>query len=328
MFNRFERWWCLVCFMAVMAGARPAAAHDVDSASLTLTEVAEGRFRVVFHTGSSTLERELTSPAQFPEPCRYDRGELTCGERGLTGKLEFPWLEGTSTRLFLEIEWLDGRRLLRAASKSSPTLAVYGAPTSRGGWSAWPVLSDYTVLGLEHILIGIDHVLFVIALTLLVRRPRTLLATITAFTLAHSLTLASTVLGWVEVPAPPLEAAIALSIVLVCAECARPSASLTARAPWLIAFAFGLLHGSGFASALLAVGLPEGHTAAALFSFNVGIELGQLGIIAAVLGLRWLARRLQLHRDWTRRGAVYLMGSAAGYFCVERVAAVFRAAGQ
>src|SRR5204863_3481547 len=123
--------------------------------------------------------------------------------------------------------------------------------------------ADYVRLGVEHILTGYDHLLFVVALTLLVRKRRPLVATITAFTVAHSITLASTVLGLVSVPSAPVEATIALSIVLVCAECLRPGDSLTRRAPWLVAFSFGLLHGMGFASALAEIGLPEKHIPAA-----------------------------------------------------------------
>src|SRR5262245_29938815 len=160
------------------------------------------------------------------------------------GTIQFPWLEGTTTRLMVEIDWLGGARQLRIATASARTLAVYGGAGGVG--SLKPVVADYTRLGVEHILTGFDHLLFVVALTLLVRRRRPLVITITAFTVAHSLTLAATVLGLVTVPTAPVEAAIALSIVLVCAACLEPTAdaeSLTRRAPWLIAFAFGLLHG-------------------------------------------------------------------------------------
>jgi hydrogenase/urease accessory protein HupE len=159
------------------------------------------------------------------------------------------------TRLMVDIQWHGGTRLLRVVTTSNPSLTVYGSSAS--GWASLkPILVDYSWLGVEHILGGFDHLLFVLALALLVRGRRMLLLTITAFTLAHSLTLALTALGLVSVPIPPVEAIIALSIVLVCAEVAKPTESLTTRAPWLVAFAFGLLHGFGFASALLEIGLP------------------------------------------------------------------------
>jgi hydrogenase/urease accessory protein HupE len=233
----------------------------------------------------------------------------------------------------VEIEWQGGARLLRIVTASARTLTVYGGE----GGSLRPVVVDYTRLGVEHILTGFDHLLFVVALTLLVRRRRALLATVTAFTAAHSLTLAATVLGLVSVPSAPVEATIALSIVLVCAECLRggetPAGadSFTRRAPWVVAFAFGLLHGLGFASALMEIGLPEKHIPAALLCFNVGVELGQLLVIGtAVLGGRMMAQRIHagqaagaLRRAWLRRGVIYAMGATAAFWSLDRVAAVF-----
>ena len=298
-----------------------ARAHAIDSASFSLREVAPGRFSVNFRAGSKTLELEQVAPARFPAPCQMDGAYLECGPTGLAGRIEFPWLEGTLTRLMVEIEWQGGSRLLRIVSASAPQLTVYGIPGS-GLWALKPIFIDYARLGVEHILTGYDHVLFVIALALLVRNRRRLIATITAFTVAHSLTLASTALGLWSVPSAPVEATIALSIVLVCAECLRPSASLTQRAPWLVAFVFGLLHGLGFASALVEIGLPEQHLPAALFSFNVGVELGQLLVIGAVLALGALAAR----RRWPRalgRVVVYAMGGVAAYWSLDRMLAVF-----
>ena len=181
---------------------------------------------------------------------------------------------------------------------------MYGGATA--GWrSLLPICRDYTKLGIEHIITGFDHLLFVVALTLLVRRRRQLLATVTAFTFAHSISLALTVLGLVSVASPPVEAAIALSIVLVCAECLRPTHSLIQRAPWVAAFAFGLLHGLGFASALLDLGVPERHVPSALVCFNLGVEIGQIAIITAVAAVQTLARSLlagQSRMRWCCRG--------------------------
>jgi hydrogenase/urease accessory protein HupE len=302
--------------------ARPARAHEIDSASLSLTEVAQGRFLVRFHAASLSLQREAVAPAVFPEPCRMDGAYLDCGPAGLVGPIQFPWLEGTLTRLMVEIQWRGGSRLLRIITASAPTLTVYGVPAS-GLLSLKPIVVDYTRLGIEHILTGFDHLSFVIALAILVRSRRQLVATVTAFTLAHSLTLACTALGLLSVPAAPVEAMIALSIVLVCAECLRPAESLTQRAPWLVAFAFGLLHGLGFASALLEIGLPERHLPAALFCFNFGVELGQLTVIGAFFALRALAVRLRLRRAWLARALVYAMGSIAAFWSLGRVVAVF-----
>jgi hydrogenase/urease accessory protein HupE len=303
--------------------ARPAHAHEIDSASLSLTEVAPGRFLVRFHAASAALQREVATPAVFPKPCHLDGAYLDCGATGLVGPIEFPWLEGTLTRVMVEIDWSNGARLLRIVSASAPTLTVYGVPAT-GLLALKPILFDYTRLGIEHILTGFDHLLFVLALALLVRKRGPLITTITAFTVAHSLTLASTALGLLNVPAAPVEATIALSIVLVCAECLSPGESLTRRAPWLVAFAFGLLHGLGFASALLEIGLPEKHLPAALFCFNLGVELGQLAVIAVIIALRALLARLNLQRAWLYRALIYAMGSVAAFWSLERIALVFR----
>jgi hydrogenase/urease accessory protein HupE len=210
---------------------------------------------------------------------------------------------------------------LRIVTASAPALTVYGVPAT-GILALKPIVLDYAGLGVEHILTGFDHLMFVLALALLVQGRRRLIATVTAFTVAHSLTLACTALGVLSVPAVPVEASIALSIVLVCAECLRPGASLTRRAPWLVAFAFGLLHGLGFASALLEIGLPEQHLPAALFSFNLGVELGQLAVIAGVFALRALALRFALPRAKLVRALIYAMGGMAAFWSLERIAAV------
>ena len=194
----------------IVAAARPASGHPVDSASLSLTEIEPGRFAVKWQAGSSSLQEAATTAIGFPAPCRLEGRYLDCGRSDLAGPLEFPWISGTLTQVMVDIEWRDHSRLLRTVTASSPRLVIYGAPASRGLRFLLPIAVDYTKLGIDHILTGTDHLLFVIALTMLVRRGRPLLATITAFTLAHSLSLAATVLGLVSVPAAPVEATIAL----------------------------------------------------------------------------------------------------------------------
>jgi len=182
-------------------------------------------------------------------------------------------------------------------------------------------------LGIEHILGGIDHLLFVLALVLLVKGWKRLVGTITAFTVAHSITLAAATLGWVQMPGPPVEACIALSIALVAAELLRTHdrASLALRWPWLIAFAFGLLHGLGFAGALREIGLPQQAIPLALFFFNAGVELGQLLFIAAVLAFaaaaRPIARRFARPPAWAWRVPPYAIGGVAGFWVIQRIAA-------
>jgi len=312
---------CLLA-CAIFTAAAAARGHELDSASLALTEIDAGRFLVRWHASSQTLQDDLQAAVLFPAPCRLQADRLDCGCLGLVGTIAFPWLEGTLTRVVVDVAWRDGSRILRMVSAGSPELHVYGLPAS--GWRALrPIVADYTRLGVEHIWTGFDHLLFVVALALLVPRGRKLLATITAFTVAHSVSLALTVLGVVHVPSPPVEASIALSIMLVSAECLRPGESLARRAPWAVAFAFGLLHGLGFASALLELGVPERHVPSALVCFNVGVELGQLGILAVVAGVTWLARRLRVQRAWMRPGLIYAIGGLAAYWSIDRIGAVF-----
>jgi hydrogenase/urease accessory protein HupE len=248
---------------------------------------------------------------------------LDCGPLGLAGTIEFPWLEGGESRVTVLIDWLSGSRLLRVLNGETTSLTVYGIPASAGYRFLEPIAADYTQLGVEHILAGFDHLMFVLAVTLLVRDRRALLLSITAFTLAHSLTLAATVLGWLSLPSAAVETTIALSIVLACTECLRPSGSLMQRAPWLVTFAFGLLHGMGFASALLETGLPEQHVPWALLFFNVGVELGQLAAIALFLAAGWLFMRLEKRPAWATRALAYAMGCTAAYWSLERAAAMF-----
>jgi hydrogenase/urease accessory protein HupE len=191
---------------------------------------------------------------------------------------------------------------------------------------SWSVAGAYLAHGVEHILLGYDHLLFVLALILIVRDVRRLIATVTAFTVAHSITLALATLGVVHVPGPPVEASIALSILLLACEIARAQEgkpSLTARWPWVVAFAFGLLHGLGFASALSEIGLPRGDIPLALFAFNIGVETGQLVFIAAVLGLLAVVRRFSVPELVSQRARpvmTYAIGILAAFWFVQRVA--------
>jgi hydrogenase/urease accessory protein HupE len=178
-----------------------------------------------------------------------------------------------------------------------------------------------------HILGGIDHLLFVLALLLIVRGGQRILMTITAFTVAHSITLVSATLGWMHVPGPPVEAMIALSIVFVAAEIVRGlrgRPGLTASAPWIVAFSFGLLHGFGFAGALAQVGLPQKAVPLALLTFNVGVEVGQLMFVALAVGVRAAMSRLPAPKQaWMSFATPYAIGCVAMFWMIERVAAFF-----
>jgi hydrogenase/urease accessory protein HupE len=308
--------------VGVLLAGPSARAHSVDSSTLTLTEVAAGKFAIKWQTTASTL-KDLREPARYPKSCQRHGELLDCGPLGLVGTIEFPWLEGGDSRVMVLIDWISGSRLLRVVSSRSPRLTVYGVPPSAGLRFLEPIARDYTRLGIEHILTGYDHLMFVLAITILLRSRKALIAAITAFTVAHSLTLAATVLGWLWLPSAAVETTIALSIVLACAECLRPADSLARRAPWLVTFTFGLLHGMGFASALLETGLPEKHVPSALLFFNLGVELGQLVAIAAFLALGSLAKRIKVLPVWSMRTLVYAMGTTAAYWSLARGLAIF-----
>jgi hydrogenase/urease accessory protein HupE len=192
--------------------------------------------------------------------------------------------------------------------------------------SKWGVASTYAKLGMEHILLGFDHLLFVLALIVLTRGFSRIVKTITAFTLAHSITLTLAALGYVHVPGPPVEATIALSIVFLAMEILRGlegEQTLTARKPWLIAFTFGLLHGLGFAGALSRIGLPQTEIPLALASFNVGVELGQIAFVAVVL-LTFNASKmfLDVQTGWSlaaRKVPAYAIGAVSAFWLIERL---------
>ncbi|HVY66742.1 MAG TPA: HupE/UreJ family protein, partial [Gammaproteobacteria bacterium] len=253
---------------------------------------------------------------------RFQHGALHC-PGGLGGKqFRVAGLADTQTDVLLRIEHLDGSSSNQRLTRDAPAVTIPERP------SALEVVRTYVVLGVEHILLGVDHLLFVLALLLLVRGVRRLVATVTAFTVAHSITLGAATLGFVHVPPAPVEAVIALSILFLASELARRhaggEADLTERFPWLVAFSFGLLHGFGFAGALSEVGMPAQAVPLALLFFNVGVEIGQLAFIGAVLGVGWLIRRSALHapRQWQRLAA-YAIGSVAAFWVVERTVAIF-----
>ena len=222
--------------------------------------------------------------------------------------------------VLVKVFWLDGQSRVYTLTAGQPTVQLYGsADDNRGvGEIAWA----YTILGIEHILTGLDHLMFVISLLFLVGFNRRLVATITAFTLAHSLTLALSALGWLTLRSPPVEATIALSILLVAGEALHQRQTLARRWPALVAFLFGLVHGLGFAGALKQIGLPENHLSVALLTFNVGVELGQL----LVVGVAYVIYRI-LANSWpnfaiARTPALYTIGSIAAYWSIGRIVSI------
>jgi hydrogenase/urease accessory protein HupE len=249
-------------------------------------------------------------------------------EGGLAGQtIAIRGLSATSTDVLARIETADGAAQTERLAPTRTSFVVQTTPR------AFDVAASYLRLGVEHILFGFDHLLFVLALVILVRDWRRVSLTVSAFTVAHSITLAAATLDFVRVPGPPIEAAIALSIVLVAVEIVnarRGTPSLAARLPWLAAFGFGLLHGFGFAGALAEVGLPHHAIPIALLFFNLGVELGQLAFVAAVLTVGEMFRRvveahppglLKRAADRIDVGAAYAIGTVAASWLIERTAA-------
>ena len=243
---------------------------------------------------------------------------------GLADKaIEFSNLSAARIDVLVRLERADGSVQLGRVLPIDSRFVITASP------GAFEVVQTYTVLGIEHILTGFDHLLFVLALVILVKGVRRLIVTVTAFTVAHSFTLVAATLGWVHVPSPPVEASIALSIVFVAGEIIRArqgNSGLTQRYPWVVAFTFGLLHGLGFAGALAEVGLPQLSIPIALLFFNIGVEIGQLMFIAAVLAViamgRWMGHRIALSQpQWLWRIPPYAIGGSASYWVIERVAA-------
>lgn len=299
-----------------------AGAHEMTMAELQLRETAPGDFLVQWGASEKRAAADELQP-HWPGHCRVEPGVLRCGARGLEGELSIDGVGRTYSAALVKTYWLDGQTRVYTLTAGQPTVHLYGAADDRRGLVE--IATAYAVLGVEHILSGIDHLLFVIGLLFLVGFRRKLVWTITAFTAAHSLTLASAALGWLTLRSAPVEACIALSIVLVAAEALNPrrdiDPTLARRWPALIAFLFGLVHGLGFAGALKDIGLPQNHLAVALVTFNGGVEIGQLLTVgAAWLLWRAAARWPVLLRS--RTALLYVIGVVAASWSWTRMIAI------
>ncbi len=314
-----------------LSGARSAAAHEARPGYLELRETVPGTYQVLWKQPAQG-EMFLHLVPVFPESCSFrsgqgtemtpgallTRGTMTCGG-GLAGKtFRVDGLEATLTDVLVRVHHADGRaetHLLRPVSAS----VTFGAAATTGQRAA-----AYLRIGIEHILLGVDHLLFVLGLLLIVADRWMLLKTITSFTVAHSLTLAIATLGYASAPVQPLNAAIALSILFLGPEIVRVwrgETSFTIRHPWVVAFAFGLLHGFGFASGLTAMGLPKAEIPLALFLFNVGVEAGQLIFVFLVLAIAWSFRRLQIRwARWAEALPGYAVGTLGAFWAIQRTA--------
>jgi len=306
-------------------------AHGLDPASLALHETRAGVFEVRWRASALVLPGANVQPV-LPARCRQIgradavdeanrvtlRWTVDCGPGGLEGEvIGVDDLPVAKINALLTVERLDGEKLQAVLGPRTPSFTVPARP------SPWDVVRGYLTLGVEHILTGPDHLLFVFGLLLLVSTSRLLVQTITAFTLGHSLTLSAAALQFANVPSRPVEVLIALSVLALAVELARDveRPTMLRRFPWAMAVVFGLLHGFGFAGALAEAGLPAGDIPLALVSFNGGIEVGQLAFVGAVLTIGALVGRwLPTIATRCTRPAVYAMGVLSDFWCFERVA--------
>lgn len=321
---------------ALLGGATTSYAHPMAPALIELSEREDGRFRVKWRQSIYKLAGTADKVPLLPDHCEAvtpadvleDDNSLTAYwdvDCGVTGIVDQPvgvdGLADTRTDALVRIIFADGRTVRSVVSADAPTFVI---PQRE---SRWAVGLSYANLGFEHILSGADHLLFVFGLMLLVVSTRSLLITITAFTVGHSVTLSLAMLGLAQVPSRPVEVLIAASVFVLAVELAGRSQrgeSLLSRRPWLMSGLFGLLHGLGFAGALREVGLPEHEIPLSLFSFNVGIEVGQIAFVAAILVLqRLFARLIDRSPAWTQPVPIYIMGSLAAMWMIERSLAAF-----
>jgi hypothetical protein len=283
--------------------ATPALAHDVRPGVVALQEVEPGAW-VVRLTPPEDGGRPRPLLPVWPDGCSEAAPGLRCTD-GLQGRVGFPGLAGRGTTVVLHQRHLDGRVRSAVLRPGEQELTLGG-----GGFG------DHVTLGVQHLADGFDHQLFVLGLALVARSRGALFCAVTAFTLAHSLTLALAALGWLVVPRSSVELLIAASILLLAREAATGSAGLTARHPGVVAGLCGLLHGLGFAGALRELDLPSQALLPAVAGFNLGLELGQLGLLAVAGAALALARRGSVVPD--RRVLAYAIGLPAAVWTVER----------
>lgn len=308
----------------------PVCAHEVRPAYLELRQTASDTYDALWKVPGIADNLRLGIYVELPANCSNltepwatmvnsaftERWRVKCSA-GLTGgTIHISGLSATMTDVLVRLQRLDGSTQITRLTPSAPSFVVVAQP------HAMAVARTYGALGVEHILGGVDHLLFVLALLIITRGGWRLVKTVTAFTISHSITLSAATLGFVNVPQQPVEAVIALSIVFVSAEIVRMrrgQESITARAPWLVAFTFGLMHGLGFAAGLNEAGLPQRHIPTALLFFSAGVETGHLLFVAVALAAIALGRRMRIPLPrWAALVPPYAIGTVAMFWVIQR----------
>ena len=314
-----------------------ATAHEINPGYLEITEVerdgkASNQVAFIYDTtwkAPLRLGRPLSVTPELPGDCLSEAapthlrsgGVITVGasfvcEETLQGRsVVFVGLDSTVTDVLTRFQPLSGEQQTLRASPSGPAIKFSENPTR------WDVSKAYFVLGVEHIWFGFDHLLFVLGLVLLIKGKRRIFESITAFTLAHSVTLIATTLGWVSLSIKPVEAVIALSILFLASEIAQKKPNqmrFTEQRPWVVASAFGLLHGFGFASALSNIGMPYQQIPTALLTFNLGVEFGQIAFVGVILVVIALANKIKIRRP-AELVSSYFIGTLSMFWILQRV---------
>ena len=318
--------------LVLLLPASRARADEARPAYLEIKETAVGQFSVLWRTpvlSGMRLPIVLTFPADMRNlkaptveelaDSVVERRWIDAGPKGLSGRrIEFEGLQLLITDVLVRVEMLDGRKWTAFARATQPWVEIETSQT----WLT--VAGTYIVDGIRHIVFGADHLLFVLGLLLIVGDRWMLLKTITSFTIAHSITLAIATLGYANAAVVPLNAAIALSILFLGPEIVRSwrgETSFTIERPWVVAFAFGLLHGFGFAGALTSAGLPRADLPFALLSFNLGVEIGQVGFVLLIVALERSFRVLEIRWPrWIQAMPGYTVGSLGAFWTIQRVA--------
>lgn len=333
--NPNRTFWCGIIFISLFSVASTVRAHEVRPAYLRLHQTSAETYDVFWKVPGRGDNLRLSLYVELPKNCSnvaQSRGvfgdntfieewSVKCGG-GLTGgTIQIAGLNATRTDVLVRLERMDSTTQVARLTPSVSSFTVEAAPRTT------QVAVTYLRLGVEHILTGWDHLLYILAMLLLVRGWRRVVLTMSAFTATHSLTLTGAALGWVHVPQRPVEACIALSILFVANEIVRArkgQSGLTERWPWAISFTFGLLHGFGFAGALSEVGLPQKAIPVALLFFNAGVEVGQMIFIAAIFTMAVLIRSAALkltlpHPAWAWRIPPYAVGAVAAFWFLQRI---------
>jgi hydrogenase/urease accessory protein HupE len=307
-------------------------ADEIRPAYLELTELDNTSFKITWKLPRKETQALNLSP-EFPETCtqleRIHRVQTASADirhwsiqcnGGLAGQtVSVPSLANTTTDILIRVQHLNGSTQMVRLTPVKTSFVIESALESSNA----EVIKVYTLLGIEHILLGFDHLLFVLALLLIIKDKRRLIGAITAFTLAHSITLTLASLGIASIALPPVEAVIALSILFLTVEIIhgqKGKIGIAERSPWMVAFIFGLLHGFGFASALAEIGLPQNAIPLALLFFNVGVELGQVAFVAMVLILGWISLRWVSANSRSRglTSMAYAIGGLSAFWVIER----------